>query len=137
MNTNSCMYYSSLKTFVDPNRETEINDSNAAYCFLYKANAMYVLIITHVRFALMIKHLSEDNKEQNVTVRTNTTYNSIIIQKILGGRKKLYGFQIIPLLFFALVYSLALSTSAPAFFRSTFSFFSSISSVCKGTRYDT
>lgn len=36
----------------------------------------------------------------------------------------------IPFLFLALVNSLALSTSAEAFFCSTFSFFSSISSVC-------
>lgn len=41
--------------------------------------------------------------------------------------------EVIPFFFFALVYALAFSTSAAAFFARKFSFFSSISSVYNDT----
>lgn len=71
-------------------------------------------------------------KFQNLSSNTNISEigrRAALYVSMIFSRTKINEFWCIPLLFFALVNSLAFSTSAAAFFRSTFSFFSNISSV--------
>ena len=70
-------------------------------------------------------------KFQNLSSHTNISQigrRAALYVSMIFSRTNINEFWYLPLLFFALVNSLAFSTSAAAFFRSTFSFFSNISS---------
>lgn len=88
--------------------------------------------ITMQNFDQSIIHNVHRNRNISESRREEALYVPMIF-----SRTSIHEFCHIPLLFFALVNSLAFSTSAPAFLRSTFSFFSSISSVymIQGTKH--